>query len=137
MVLPTTRTSHAASASRFSSSNALNWAKLLCTCYTTMYNTLSKTVLDNNAREVRVARRPATTREFRDLQSALALLDDVIDTEIIQHLFHGDLVQQLNEQYSEFMGDKTQPRLASACGSVRHHLSVCADRGTCRSYLQS
>ncbi|RDX42918.1 hypothetical protein OH76DRAFT_1255448 [Lentinus brumalis] len=103
----------------FSPSDAPAWAKLLHTCYTTMYTTLSQDGLNKAGKPARVARRPAAAGELLDLHSALAVLDDVIGTDIIACLFHDDLVEELNRRYTESMIKKTKSRLASAISAAQ------------------
>ncbi|KAI0764689.1 hypothetical protein C8Q74DRAFT_1449892 [Fomes fomentarius] len=132
---------------RFSSSDALPWARVLSACYITILDTLSdakeedaqtsdtlseakkgaQTPSDPKERTVRVARRPASKVECLDLYGALALLDDAICGGIVERLLQDELVRQLNAEYMESMNNKTKPRLAQAINQARSGDSVDLD----------
>ncbi|TFK82797.1 hypothetical protein K466DRAFT_603381 [Polyporus arcularius HHB13444] len=112
----------------FSSSVAPVWAKLLHTCYTTMCDTLSheqivpvkQTGKKATVEELkRVARRPITAGECRNLEAAIALLNDALSGGIVARLFSPPLVDKLNAYYVASMQVKTNSRLARGIYEAR------------------
>ncbi|RDX43901.1 hypothetical protein OH76DRAFT_1173580 [Lentinus brumalis] len=112
----------------FSSSAAPVWAKLLHTCYTTMFDTLSgeqMVPVEQTGKKAaveelkRVARRPIAASECRKLEAAIALLDDALSGGIVERLFPPPLLDKLNAYYLASTQVKTNSRLARGIHEAR------------------